>query len=231
MHNHHAIRRSLLIAATLACALLPVPAHADSSISFQHIPHANKKAAKEDFITRLDKGNVTAFIENVQRVVDGESGAMGAQDIADYFNNHIADDAQFESTMKYEMPGYPAQENAMNIGKTEYINGVLGGTGLMKRYEHNVQIKDIEINNGGRSAKVKMLILEKGEMPWPGEGSSDGKPAPMEPMPVAGKSECEQTIVISLNNFIQMKSAACYTALSFDPFQKSELGSDMFFGR
>jgi len=50
-------------------------------------------------------------------------------------------------------------------------------------------------------------------------------------MPVTGSANCEQTIGISLNNFIQMQKAECYTVMSFDPFKKEELGPDMFFGR
>jgi hypothetical protein len=232
--------KAALSALAAALVLIAVPAAAPAGdLTYQHVPGkkrapgGNSGAAPPDFVTRLDRENVTAFINDVQRVVKTGSATMSAQDMADYFNNHIAEKAVFASTMKYEMPGYPAQESALQIGKVEYINGVLGGTGLMKSYEHAVEIKDVEIGNGGRSAKVKTVISEKGEMPWPRDGkpAAEGAAPDLVPMPVSGTSTCEQTIIISLNNFVQMQRADCYTVLSFDPFESQELGDDMFFGR
>lgn len=249
MYDNHQFRGCVLIHNVIAAAgiaaflMFSPPAAAEQKpgrIIHQHIPSAkpapgarggSKSAQQPAMVSRLDRRNVTAFINDVQRVVKEDSKTMTAQDIADYFNNHIADTARFDSTMKYEMPGYPAQESTMSIGKEEYINGVIGGAGLVQSYDHKVEIKDVQISNGGRTAKVKTVINERGEMPWPGEIGPDGRAAQMVAMPVRGQSLCEQTIGISLSSFIQMQKAECYTALSFDPFENTELGADMFFGR
>jgi hypothetical protein len=226
------------LALALSLAVIPAAASADT-LTYQHVPGKKRVPGgssgdgRSDFISRLDENNIAAFINDVERVVKTGAATMSAQDMADYFNNHIAEKAVFASTMKYEMPGYPAQESVMQIGKVEYINGIIGGAGLMKSYEHSVEIKDVEIGNGGRSAKVTTVISEKGEMPWPRDGkpAADSAAPDLVPMPVSGTSTCEQTIVISLNNFVQMQRADCYTVLSFDPFEKQELGDEMFFGR
>ncbi|MBU0800518.1 MAG: hypothetical protein KKA05_05880 [Alphaproteobacteria bacterium] len=226
------------LCAVMLC-LTALPVHAE--VKYQHIPGkkfnpgttTREDAPKSDnvMVTKLDKNNITAFIQEVQHIVMNGSATMTQPEIADYFKKHIAEKAMFDSTMKYEMPGYPAQENAMQIGKTEYIDGILNGASMMKSYEHSVEIKKIEIGKGGRSAHVTTVTREKGEMPWPKQGEGEDGPPELVPMPVSGTSTCEQTIIISLTNYIQMQRAECYTALSFDPFENEELGSDMFFGR
>lgn len=230
------------IALTIAAAgmmLAAFPVHAQGNgITHQHVP-GEKRASRKGgpgetgsaYVTKLTEANVKGFIGDVQRIVMTGSQSMTAQDVADWFNNHIADKATFESTMKYEMPGYPAQESAMQLGKTEYINGVLS-RGAMSDYKQTIDIVEIKIGSGGRVAHVKTKITETGMMPWPkDEPSPDGVIGETEPMPVTGTANCEQTIGISLNNFIQMQKAECYTVMSFDPFKKEELGADMFFGR
>jgi hypothetical protein len=226
------------VVAVMMC-LTALPAHAE--VQYQHIPGkkfspgttARESGPKTDnvIVTKLDKNNVTAFIQEVQAIVTTGSATMTQPEIAAYFNRHIAEKALFDSTMKYEMPGYPAQESAMQIGKAEYIDGILNGASMMKSYENSVEIKKIEIGKGGRSAHVTTVTREKGEMPWPKQSEGEDGPPELVPMPVSGMSTCEQTIIISLTNYIQMQRAECYTALSFDPFENKELGNDMFFGR
>lgn len=231
--------RSLPLLAA-ACIMTVIPAHAqDSSIKYRHDPGERRVMrdggpgqTKTDFVTKLDEENVKAFIADVQRMVMTGTQTMTADDVANWFNNHIADKARFESNMKYEMPGYPAQENAMSLGKKEYINGVLSARSTMSGYEQNVEIVEIKISGGGRNAKVRTKITESGQMPWPDDKlTPDDKPPDMVPMPVKGIADCEQTIGISINNFIQMQKAQCATIMSFDPFDKEELGDGMFFGR
>lgn len=227
----------------LSCAValcMTAPAHAQGNgITHQHTPGEKRVArdggpgqAKTDFVTSLDEETVKQFIADVQRMVMTGTQTMTADDVAIWFNNHIATKARFESTMKYEMPGYPAQDSTMSIGKEEYINGILSARATMSEYRQDVQIQDIKITSGGRSAKVRTKITESGNMPWPkDEAMPDGRPPEMTPMPVTGATECEQTIGISINNFIQMQKAACRTVMSFDPFKQEELGDEMFFGR
>lgn len=190
------------------------------------------KSQRSDFVTKLSEDNVRTFIADIQRVVSAGSGGAAADEVANWFNNHIADKARFDSVMQYEMPGYAAQESTMSLGKEEYINGVLSAGAAMSDYKQDVQIVDIKISGGGRSAKVKTRITETGQMPWPkDEPAPDGRVGDMVPMPVKGVADCEQTIGISINNFIQMQKAECRTVMSFDPFEAQELGDDMMIGR
>ncbi len=231
--------------AALTCAVaffvtMAAPAHAQGNgITHQHNQGEKRVArdggpaqAQTDYVTSLDEETVKKFIADVQRMVMTGMQTMTADDVANWFNNHIATKARFESMMKYEMPGYPAQDSTMSIGKEEYINGILSARSTMSDYQQDVQIQEIKIGNGGRSAKVRTKITETGNMPWPKDGAMpDGRPPEMVPMPVTGTAECEQTIGISINNFIQMQKAACRTVMSFDPFKREELGDEMFFGR
>lgn len=256
------LRKALYIGAAVLLAAAPA-AHAEgSSVTHQHIPgkktiidksifddqdasaapadtENNKrtdpapKSTGSDYNVRLDENNLRRFIEDVQKIAIGEADNMSEDEISDYLNQHIAADARFISGMRYEMPGFPTQENTMDIGKTEYINGVLNGAMIMDRYEHSVTIKAIDIAPGGRSAKVTTSIRERGNMPWPEDtpDPSGNVETKMTELPVQGESTCVEHIILSLTNLLQMKGAQCQTLLSFDPFEKQELGDDMFFGK
>lgn len=212
-------------------ALMAAPAQAE--LRYRHIPGI-KKPNNAGAKSTLDRKSVTDFIYDIQKTVHSSNrrnAAMPPEDIAAYFNRHIADSALFVSTMRYEMPSYPAQESTMQIDKAAYIDGVLGGTHMMDNYEPKVEIGEITIDRGKRRAQVRTVIHEKGEMPWPdGTAGGDGQ-RNLVPLPVKGVSTCDQTISIGDDRIIRMETAQCYSVLSFDPFEHAELGPAMFFGR
>lgn len=221
----------ICVLAVSACALLLFPAPpAWAEIKYQHIP-GPKRVPKYPTSRTLDKNSITRFINDVHNVVKTGSQNMTPDEIATYFSRHIADGAEFSSEMSYEMPGYPPQYSALRINKIEYINGILNGTGLMEDYEQDLQVQNITLGPGKRSALVKILIHEKGKMPWPKDQPNPESPPEMVPLPVKGLSECEQNLVLSRDNIIQMQKAQCRTTLSFDVFKDTELGPDMFFNR
>lgn len=176
----------------------------------------------KDFINTLNENNIRDFLEEVREISTGQRPDMLDDDVANYFDNHMADSGKFESTMRYDIPGYPTQEITMKLDKKKYINSVVNGRHMMEDYNTSVEIRTLDITRGGKQAKLVTVTKEKGRMPVP---QKDGQE---EIVPVTGESKCEQILIVSTNNFIQMKSADCATVIKFDPFGGKPLGEEMF---
>lgn len=174
-----------------------------------------KKDPRPDFITSLDENNIRAFLRDVGEVSTGQRPEMMDDDVANYFDNHMANNGKFESKMRYEIPNFPTQETEMKLNKEQYINAVLKGRYMMENYRSTIDLQDLKINGNGQSATFTSVITEKGKMPFP---TDPKKPNEVEIIPIEGKSTCDQRLIVSYNNFIQMARADCSTVISFDPF-------------
>ncbi len=183
----------------LALTLTATPAHADNI---------------RDFAQTLDESSVKAFVEELRAVSTGQDADAAQGDAAAYLKNHLADKGSFRSKTTYEMPGYPVQEVEMEFQKSEFIDNIANGNGLLQDYETSVAIEDLNISNGGRSATFKAKISEKGRIPWP-----DGRGG-QEMVPIKGSSDCQEKVIVSLNNYMQLADADCATTISFAPFDK-----------
>lgn len=171
-----------------------------------------------DFVQTLTDQNIRAFLERTQTLsTSGDHGASD-EDLRIYFTRHIADKGEFRSRLHFEMPGFPTQDAETAYKKDDFIGNVIEGRDLMADYSATFEIKKMKIAGNGRSAKIESIITEKGKLPWP--PSSTGQQGSQQILPVEGRSECEQTLIVSLTNYIQMASAACRTAISFAPFDK-----------
>jgi len=169
-------------------------------------------------VRSLNENNITTFLEDMKALGRGQSMDMSGGDIYDYLDDHIADKAYFESTMSFEIPGMPREENNVKMTKTEYMTAFMSGIDGMESYETKLEIQEMEIGNSGRTAELKTLSTETGKLEWGEE--ENGEPRIV---PVIGESECEQKIAISLSNVIQMAKAVCKTHIRFDPFAGKEL--------
>lgn len=174
-----------------------------------------KPDPRPDFITTLNEQNIRAFLNEVDEISTGQRMDMLDEDLADYFNNHIADKGLFKSKMRYEIPGYPTQETEMELDKVQYINSVIRSRAMMEDYHADIDIQDLKIHNSGRSATFTSVVTEKGQMPFPKDPK---KPNEVQMIPITGKSTCDQKLIVSFNHFIQMAEAECETFISFDPF-------------
>ena len=175
-------------------------------------------AQSSDFVTQLTEDNIALFLEETKTVSLGKRDDMLPEDIESYLNHHLAPKGSFRSKTKFEIPGYPIQEAEMKLNRDEYIAKVLEGQDLIADYETAIEIKKIKIENGGRAAMVTTVSTEHGKLPWP-DGQGNEKT-----VPVKGHSECEQKLIVSLSNYIQMADADCATVISFLPFGDKPLG-------
>ena len=171
-----------------------------------------------DFVTHLTEDNIALFLEETKAVSLGKRDDMLPEDIGTYLDRHLAPKGSFHSKTKFEIPGYPEQETEMKLDRDEYISQVLEGQNLIADYETTIEIKKIKIENGGRSATVTTVSTDHGKMPWP-DGQGEEKM-----VPIKGSSECEQRLIVSLKNYIQMADASCKTVISFLPFGDKPLG-------
>lgn len=176
---------------------------------------AQFKDKPADFITVLTEQNIKDFLRESGEITTGQRPEMMDEDIANYFTNHMSERARLRSRMSYEIPNFPTQESDMELGRNEYINTVINGRYMMENYTANIEIRDLNITGNGKQANFTSIVTEKGNMPFP---SDPEKPNDLEMIPIEGISECEQKLVVSYNNFIQMLTADCKTSISFDPF-------------
>jgi hypothetical protein len=172
----------------------------------------------DDFVLSLDRQRIQAFLEETNKVSLGQRDDMAPEDIAAYLNRHLAEKGKFTSQTTFEIPGYPPQRANMKLDKQGYIDNVMQGQGLISNYTTAIEIKDIKITGLGKAATIKTVSTDSGEMPWPSEQGE------RKLVPISGVSECEQKLIVSVNNYIQMAGAECTTKITFKPFGDRKLG-------
>lgn len=175
----------------------------------------NGKDGRADFVVALNEGNIRAFLQETGEISTGQRPGMTDDDVTDYFTNHLADKGEFSSTITYEIPGFPNRDVEVKLDKENYTSTVVTSRNMLDDYRTNVSVSDLKIGSGGKSATFKSITKEKGRMPWAKDPENSTE---TEMIPVQGESICEQRLIVSYNNFIQMASAACKTRISFDPF-------------
>ncbi len=173
-----------------------------------------RKDPRKDFIVALDEQNIRDFLREVSEISTGQRPDLLDDDLIDYFANHIAEKGEFKSSIRYQIPGFPTQDSEMVLAREEYINSVINGRFLMEDYKAEIDIQDLKIAGNGKSATFKSVTKEKGRMPM----AKDEEKKQIEMIPIQGESTCEQRLIVSFNNFIQMAKAECTTLVSFDPF-------------
>ena len=118
----------------------------------------------------------------------------------------------FKSAIKYNVPGFPSQENSMSLDKDQFIDSVLSGQQALQDYESSIDIQSIKISRDKTKATVQTRSTENGVMPIPSESGS------AEMIPVRGDSSCDQILMLE-KKIIQMYSANCTTEITFiSPF-------------
>ncbi len=179
-----------------------------------------KKDSRDDFIQALNEDNIRKFLSEVSAITTGQRPDMLDDDVIDYFNNHMADNGSFKTVMRYQVPGFPNKDIDMKFKKEDYIDTVVNGRYMLEDYQTQVDIQDLKISAGGKAATFKSITKERGRMPFVKDEKSKEV---TELIPIEGESICEQKLIVSFNNFIQMASADCKTVISFDPFEGKPL--------
>jgi len=160
-------------------------------------------------VKELTQANVEQFVNDVAQVSGGLREDMDQFSITKYFMKHIAEEGMFISTIEYAMPDMPSSERTLEMDKMNFISHVLQGMGTMNKHETAVQIEYIKIVDNGKRATVMTTNYERGVMPVE-DGFGD-----TQMMPITGTSYCEQELVLSTGNVIQMAGANCDTDINF----------------
>lgn len=160
-------------------------------------------------IDTLTEDNVESFITEVAEVSGGQRENMDSYSVTHYFMNHIAENGQFTSKIEYAMPDMPASTRTLQMDKMNFISHILEGRKAMTRHETAVEIEYIQIADNGKRAKVMTTNYERGIMPID-DGMGEARM-----VPVTGTSYCEQEVILSGKNIIQMATANCSTNINF----------------
>ena len=195
-------------------------------VVFTGTAHAFGSQKPKDWVERLNQQNIQTFLNEVKDFTTGQHDDMLPMDITNYFDNHIADNGRFKGIIKYDLPGFPSKDVKVDMGKAEYIGGILNGQYMVDGYETQVEITELKITKGGKAAELKTVTTERGKI-----ALVKAKNMPPEIIPIQGESTCSQKLIVSKNHFIQLSYADCNTHIRFDPFDGSTLGQDNFFGR
>lgn len=158
---------------------------------------------------KLTEQNIEAFIRKTTALSAGEQGDLSDHDVEKYFETHLDEDARFKSTIKYNIPGFPSQENALALNKESFIQNMKDARASLQNYETDVTVKNINISSDKKKATVSTESYETGVMPVP---TQDGS---VQEIPMEGMSRCNQIITLSTKGIIQMYSAICTTKINF----------------
>lgn len=167
----------------------------------------NSWAAKK--LRKLDEGSIKEFISTTNRVTSGRANFRNPKQVESYLERHINENARFVSTMKYIIPGFPPQENAMSLGKEDFMDSVSKGAEDVGNYENQIEVLSIDLSRDQTKATVKTRSVEKGKMAVGEEGQQ---------VDIIGQSDCTQLIGLSDRGYIQMNHAACTTEIQFQEF-------------
>lgn len=162
-----------------------------------------------DAVRALTQDNVAAFINEAANISAGKNEDMKKLDIIDYLMAHVSDDGVFKSTIDFTLPDAESDSRTLEMSKQEFISHVIEGLHAMDKHETAVTIEYVRISADGRNADVRTTNYERGMMPV-----DDGMGG-AEMMPVTGTSYCEQKLLLSEKNIIQMAGADCSTSINF----------------
>lgn len=160
---------------------------------------------------KLKDRDVRKFIEEMASMTSAGS-PKSLPEIQTYLIDHVHDYAKFKSTITYNVPGHPPQETVMDLTKDQFIQSVEAGADAISGYESNIKIKSVQISGSGKSATVLTSSIESGYMAVPGENGGT------ERVPIEGKSDCTQVLVIGSADAIQVYSADCATSIDIQRF-------------
>lgn len=166
-------------------------------------------------VKALDEENINQFLKEVSEISSGQRAGMADEDVAAYFTGHIAEQAHFKSEIRYEIPGYPVRDTALNLSRQDYIASVTASRFAMEDYTASIEIRDLKIGMRGQNATFTSIITEKGKMAFP---KDPAKPEETEITPIEGLSTCAQELSLSPVGLIRMEGADCETTIRFDPF-------------
>ena len=157
----------------------------------------------------LNQSNITAFINKTTKLTTGNIDNLSSNKTIEYLEKHLHKNSHFKTTMRYNIPGYPTQENTVSINKKEFINKIRQSTNTISEYKNEVDILQIKISKNKQSATVETRSKENTTMPITHDAGSND-------IPIEGTSLCRQILKLSKKGIIQMYNVNCLTDIEFD---------------
>ncbi len=180
-----------------------------TTLSLSATPARADVIVHRDFIARLSENNIRAFLENVEQIVNGNKPGMTPAKMNDYFQDHMAENGTFATILHYDVSGTPAKDINVSLTKQQYIDGVMKGNSPIKDYNSTIDILNLNIAADGKSATLKTVTREQGKL-MPGQQAGQAEQVVL---PVTGESTCDETVILSASNLIQLQSANCTTSM------------------
>lgn len=140
----------------------------------------------------------------------GKSLSNSAPQILKFLDTHIHRSARFKTVIQYSVPGQAPQQNEMAMDKKKFIENIKTGTDSMNDYESAITISKIQISKDGRKATLETQSNENGMMTI-----VDPESGQQHQVPVLGASQCQQIIMLSEKNVMQIYNANCKTGIMF----------------
>lgn len=166
-----------------------------------------KNTYAQSKINALNENNITFFIQDMTAMTSGGNLSNSQGSIVQFLDRHLHPKARFKSALQYNIPGFPTQENSVSLNKEQFIENIQTGSQTLENYETSTEVHDIKISKDSRKATLRTVGYERGTM------SASGQQFPVE-----GNSTCNQIIMLSENDIIQIYHANCKTTIRFQEF-------------
>ena len=176
------MKKGLFAAASVAILLFLSPAHAQPP---------------------LTKDSIQSFLNETTSLTHADSGKSD-DDVRSFLAFHLSEDGRYESSILYEIPGYPPTPKIIKLNKTEFIDNVVSGRAQMKNYDSSVTLHAHTISADGKSADIETITKESGQMPI----------APETYMDFQGTTVCRQSLNTQDKEII-LTSADCEAQIAF----------------
>lgn len=159
-------------------------------------------------VDKLTNNNIREFVLDLTQKAN-EISSLDQSYLMDFYDKHLHPKAFFKSSMNYLIPGYPTQENSVSFNKEKYIESLFQSSASVDDFEAEVTIQNIKISKDKRKATLETMTSENAIMKVPQDGG-------IEYVPMVGYSKCEQILMLSDHNYIQIYSANCSTQMEFE---------------
>ncbi|MAE51971.1 MAG: hypothetical protein CMH27_09175 [Micavibrio sp.] len=164
--------------------------------------------------SRLTKGDIRDFLQAMSDMSTGNNSDLSSSngEAQRFMDRHLHKHVRMKSTITYMIPGAPPQQNEMTLDKGQFIQSLAAGAKTLKDYESDVDIGDIRLSKDGRKATVESTSSEQGYMNVPDESGD------IQEVPIEGRSECTQMIVLDDKDIMQLYNAKCLTTIQIEGF-------------
>lgn len=165
-------------------------------------------AASTAHAQTMTEDTIKTFLDETQAITEQDNGKSD-EEIRAFLEEHLNEKGIFRSTVTYRAPDTEPGTQKMTMTREQYIGNVLQGRLALTEYSSTTALQNVELRDGGKSAKIQTQTREKGSMPMP--------EAP-QPVPFIGVSDCTQFLEFNESQTIRIFSIECVTTTEFMPF-------------